>query len=125
MKIKRKGIYLADLGKNEKTSVESGVRPVLVLQNNKGNKYSPTVIIAPITSKLKKWWIPTHVILNNPSLPQKSLIMLEQIQTIEKKKLIEYKGCVSYEEMEKIERASKISLGLTGGQYGRTEYKAG
>lgn len=112
--VKRKGIYVADLGEKVDSSVEGGIRPVLVLQNDKGNAYSTTVIIAPITSKLTKHRIPTHVILKNPALERISIIMLEQIQTIDQSQLIGYMGEATVQEMERIERASRISLGMQG-----------
>ena len=125
MNIKRKGIYLADLGERIESSVECGIRPVVVLQNDKGNSNSTTVIVAPITTKLKKSHMPTHVTIKNPALERESMILLEQIQTIDQSQIFEYMGDATVKEMTEIERASKISLGLTGGQYGRTEYKAG
>lgn len=90
------------------------IRPVLVLQNDKGNEHSTTVIIAPITSKLTKHRIPTHVLLKNPALERISIIMLEQIQTIDQSQLIEYMGEATVQEMNRIERASRISLGMQG-----------
>ena len=96
------------------SSVEGGIRPVLVLQNDKGNEHSTTVIIAPITSKLTKHRIPTHVLLKNPALERISIIMLEQIQTIDQSQLIEYMGEATVQEMNRIERASRISLGMQG-----------
>ena len=92
------------------------IRPVLVLQNDKGNEHSTTVIIAPITSKLTKHRIPTHVLLKNPALERISIIMLEQIQTIDQSQLIEYMGEATVQEMNRIERASRISLGMQGGK---------
>lgn len=114
MNVKRRGIYVADLGEKVDSSVEGGIRPVLVLQNDKGNEHSTTVIIAPITSKLTKHRIPTHVLLKNPALERISIIMLEQIQTIDQSQLIEYMGEATVQEMNRIERASKISLGMQG-----------
>lgn len=114
MIVKRKGIYVADLGEKVDSSVEGGTRPVLVLQNDKGNEHSPTVIIAPITSKLTKHKLPTHVYLKNPALERESIIMLEQIQTIDRSQIIEYKGEATKQEMNRIERASRISLGMQG-----------
>ena len=112
MQIKRKGIYLADLGEREDSSVECGIRPVLVLQNNMGNKYSPTVIVAPITTKLKKHNLPTHINFTNPALERNSMVLLEQIQTVDKSRLTDYKGDATEGEMNKIERAVHISLGM-------------
>ena len=106
--------YVADLGEKVDSSVEGGIRPVLVLQNDKGNEHSTTVIIAPITSKMTKHRIPTHVLLKNPALERISIIMLEQIQTIDQSQLIEYMGEATVQEMNRIERASRISLGMQG-----------
>ena len=114
MIVKRKGIYVADLGEKVDSSVEGGIRPVLVLQNDTGNEHSPTVIIAPITSKLTKHKLPTHVYMKNPALERESIIMLEQIQTIDQSQIIEYKGEATKQEMNRIERASRISLGMQG-----------
>ena len=82
--INRGDIYYADLSPVV-GSEQGGIRPVLVLQNNKGNRFSTTVIIAPISSKLTKNPIPTHVIIRCDSLEKKSVILLEQIRTISRK----------------------------------------
>ena len=114
MNVKRKEIYVADLGEKVNSSVEGGIRPVLVLQNDKGNEHSTTVIIAPITSKLTKHRIPTHVLLKNPALERISIIMLEQIQTIDQSQLIEYMGEATVQEMNRIERGFREKENRTG-----------
>ena len=79
----RMKIYLAELGEKADSSVQGGTRPVIVLQNNAGNRSSPTVIVAPITSKLEKPHLPTHVVLGQSNLPKQSMVLLEQVMTID------------------------------------------
>lgn len=116
--IKRGDIYYADLGKGE-GSEQGGVRPVLVLQNNIGNKFSPTVIVASITSSNSKTNIPTHVRLNSLmcDLPKDSIVLLEQIRTIDKKRLKDKIGKLDYNTMNYIDKSSKISLGLIDSRF--------
>ena len=83
----RMKIYLAELGEKADSSVQGGTRPVIVLQNNAGNRSSPTVIVAPITSKLEKPHLPTHVVLGQSNLPKQSMVLLEQVMTIDQKLL--------------------------------------
>ena len=93
MKVQKNEIYYADLNPVQ-GSEQGGIRPVLIIQNDIGNKASPTVIIAAITSKGKKKGLPTHVTirLEEGSLPKESMAMLEQIRTIDKDRLIKYVG---------------------------------
>ena len=109
----RGDMYYADLGRGI-GSEQEGYRPVLILQNNTGNKYSPTVIVAAISSKVDaKAKLPTHYLLqaeNGLELP--SLVLLEQLRTIDKKRIEEYLGQVTFAEMKQIERALAISLAL-------------
>lgn len=95
-------------------SEQGGERPVVVLQNDTGNKYSPTLIIATITSRVnKKRHLPTHVLLDhNPGLKVPSIVQLEQIFTIDKRRIQRFAGQASKDEMQQIELAVKISLGL-------------
>lgn len=95
-------------------SEQGGVRPVLILQNDIGNKYSPTTIVAAITSKIKKAKLPTHVELDSSSfdLEKDSVILLEQVRTIDKRRLKEKVAHLDDETMEKIDQALQISLGL-------------
>lgn len=97
-------------------SEQGGVRPVLILQNDVGNKYSPTTIVAAITSRIKKAKLPTHVELNNAqsSLEKDSVILLEQIRTIDKRRLKEKIAHLDEEVMLQIDQALQISLGLIG-----------
>src|SRR5574344_2149706 len=108
MEIYRNEIYLANLGQCN-GSIQAEIRPVVIIQNNIGNKYSPTTIIAPITSKLEKSKIPTHVYITNNKLEKNSLILCEQIQTINKTQLLKrISKIINYETQEKINNAIKI-----------------
>lgn len=110
--IKRGEIYYADLGVPV-GSEQGGVRPVLIIQNDVGNKYSPTVIVAAITSKNKKS-IPTHIGLNafDNGLPKDSVILGEQIRTLDKKRLKEKVTELPNEKMQEFDRAMLISIGI-------------
>jgi mRNA interferase MazF len=96
-------------------SEQGGVRPVLILQNDIGNKYSPTTIVAAITSRIKKAKLPTHVELasDDVSLEKDSVILLEQVRTIDKRRLKERIAHLDEETMRKIDEALQISLGLS------------
>ena len=95
-------------------SEQGGERPVVVLQNDMGNKHSPTLIIATLTSKVdKKLNLPTHVLLDqNPGLRVPSIVQLEQIFTLDKQRMQRFVGQASSEDMDRIEAALKISLGM-------------
>lgn len=111
--IKRGDIYYADLGQTE-GSEQGGIRPVLIIQNDIGNKYSPTVIVAIITSQIKRLKLPTHVFLEKgkAGLIKDSVVMMEQIRTIDKSKLREKIGRLSYMDMININMSLIISFGL-------------
>lgn len=113
MIVKRGDIFYADLSPVV-GSEQGGVRPVLVVQNNIGNKYSPTIIISAITSQINKAKLPTHVEITAPEygLPKDSVVLLEQIRTIDKKRLRERIGRFNDEMMEIVDKCLKISLGL-------------
>lgn len=113
MRVKRGDIYYADLSPVV-GSEQGGVRPVLVIQNNIGNKYSPTVIIAAITSQINKAKLPTHVEITatNFGLPKDSVVLLEQIRTIDKKRLRERIGRFNENMMRKVDDSIETSLGL-------------
>ncbi len=113
MKVKRGDIFYADLSPVV-GSEQGGVRPVVVIQNNIGNKYSPTIIIAAITSQLNKAKLPTHVDISAPQygLPKNSVILLEQIRTIDKKRLREKIGFFDDVVMRQIDQSLKVSIGL-------------
>lgn len=106
--VKRGDIYYAALNP-VLGSEQGGTRPVLILQNEVGNKFSPTVIVAAITGRRKKQ-MPTHVSLHIPELPKDSIVLLEQLRTIDKQRLREYVAHLGNAQMEKIERAIDISL---------------
>jgi len=111
--IRRGDIFYANLNPVV-GSEQGGVRPVLIIQNNIGNKYSPTTIIAAITSKIKKAKLPTHVELSAAefNLEKDSVILLEQLRTIDKRRLKEKIAHLDDEIMSEIDRALMISLGL-------------
>lgn len=115
MNINRGDIFYADLEDNAVGSEQTGIRPVVIIQNNVGNIYSPTVIIAPITSKVKvKSKLPTHIFIKGDSkrLPKNSLILLEQIRVIDKERLRYYVGTLSSKEIQEVDKGIIISLGI-------------
>lgn len=114
MKIKRGEIYLVNLG-NAHGSEQGGTRPVLVVQNNKGNKYSSTLLVACITSKTNtKHHLPTHYIIpKEVGLKHKSIVMMEQIKVIDVNRIIKYIGKLSPKYMKILDKRIMISLGLT------------
>lgn len=114
MEIVRGEIYYADLSPVV-GSEQGGVRPVLIVQNDIGNKYSPTIIVAAITSQLTKAKLPTHIELSkeNCNLVKDSVVLLEQLRTLDKRRLKE-RICVLDElVMKKVDVAIMISLALT------------
>ncbi len=114
MNIKRGDIFYADLSPVI-GSEQGGIRPVLIVQNDIGNKFSPTVIAAAITSQTTKNKLPTHIdlIADSSGLSKDSVVLLEQIRTIDKKRLKEKMGCLSDISMGKVDEALSISFGLT------------
>lgn len=111
--IKRGELYYADLSPVV-GSEQGGVRPILIVQNDTGNKYSPTVIAAAVTSKMNKAKLPTHIELNanEYGLVRNSVVLLEQIRTLDKRRLKERIGEVSPVVMKKVNAALLISLGF-------------
>lgn len=111
--VKRGDIYYADLSPVV-GSEQGGVRPVVIVQNDLGNKHSPTVIAAAITSKTGKNKLPTHieVLADQHGLSRNSVILLEQVRTIDKKRLKEKMGHLEDEVMERVNAAITVSLGL-------------
>ncbi len=111
--IKRGELYYADLSPVV-GSEQGGVRPVLVVQNDIGNKYSPTVIAAAVTSKLTKAKLPTHIELDavGYGLLKDSVVLLEQIRTLDKRRLKERIGELPKATMDKVDIALSISLGV-------------
>lgn len=106
-------MYYADLSPVV-GSEQGGIRPVLVIQNNVGNKYSPTVIIAAITSQINKAKLPTHMELSAKEygLTKDSVVLLEQIRTIDKKRLKEKIGHLDDEIMAQVDEALGVSFGI-------------
>ena len=109
--IKRGEIYYADLF-DTVGSEESGIRPVLILQNDIGNRPSSTTIIAPITSRRQYSTQPTHVNIDTDGLAKKSTVMLEQIRAIDKSRLDEYIGRLDKKTMGLVDKAIIISFGI-------------
>jgi len=113
VQVKRGDIYYADLSPVV-GSEQGGIRPVLIVQNDVGNKYSPTVIAAAVTSQLNKSKLPTHIELDavKYGLPKNSVILTEQIRTIDKKRLKEKIGHIDEELMNMVNDALFVSFGL-------------
>ena len=113
MDVTRGDVYYADLNPVV-GSEQGGVRPVLVIQNNIGNKYSPTVIVAAITSKIEKAKLPTHVEIpaDRSNLNRDSVVLLEQIRTIDKKRLKRRVTHLNDNILKRVDEAVEISLGL-------------
>lgn len=113
MTIKRGDIFYADLSPVV-GSEQGGVRPVLIVQNDVGNRYSPTVIAAAITSQRDKTKLPTHIQVSaeNCGLSKDSIVLLEQVRTIDKRRLKEHLGSLDGECMDQIDQAISVSLGL-------------
>ena len=110
--MKRGEIYRADLDPVI-GSEQGGIRPVLIIQNDRGNQYSPTVIVAAITAQMKKTYLPTHVPIQpgESGLKKTSVILLEQVRTLEKTRLMKYLGRAEKQVMEQVDRALGVSLG--------------
>ena len=121
MDVKRGDIFYADLSPVV-GSEQGGVRPVLIVQNDVGNKYSPTVIAAAITSQETKNSLPTHISLasGGSGLEKDSVVLLEQVRTIDKKRLKEKRGFADKNSMEQIDHALSVSFGLP--IYGSSTY---
>ncbi len=116
MTVKRGDIFYADLSPVV-GSEQGGVRPVLIVQNDVGNKFSPTVIAAAITSQKEKTKLPTHIEVSSQScgLARDSVVLLEQIRTIDKQRLKEKMGSLDSNSMDRVDSALSISFGLQGG----------
>lgn len=115
LSVKRGDIFYADLSPVV-GSEQGGVRPVLIIQNDTGNKHSPTVIAAAITSQTSKAKLPTHIELsaNQYGLPKNSLVLLEQIRTLDKRRLREKMGRLDEALMDRVDTAIAVSFGLHG-----------
>ncbi|MBE6782001.1 MAG: type II toxin-antitoxin system PemK/MazF family toxin [Ruminococcaceae bacterium] len=114
MTVKRGDIYYADLSPVI-GSEQGGVRPVLIIQNDIGNKYSPTVIAAAITSQKDKTKLPTHIQVNASGcgLAKDSIVLLEQVRTIDKQRLKEKMGTLDVSSMDRVNKALTVSFGLS------------
>lgn len=112
-KVKRGEIYLYDFGNNE-GSIQNGIRPVLVVQCDEGNQASTTTVIAALTTAIKKQFLPSHIVLGKKfGLREPSMVMLEQLKTINQKELVDYIGTVDSEYLlRKINNGLKTALGL-------------
>lgn len=115
MTVKRGDIYYADLSPVI-GSEQGGIRPVLIVQNDVGNKFSPTVIAAAITSQRDKTDLPTHIKVDADGcgLSKDSIVLLEQVRTIDKQRLKEKMGSLGVGSMNKIDKALSVSFGLGG-----------
>lgn len=111
IRIKRGEIYYADLSPVI-GSEQGGIRPVMILQNDTGNYYSPTTIVASITGRTGKNDIPTHTKVTCVGLPRTSIILLEQLRTIDKFRIKKYVGCADERVMHEVDMALAISLGM-------------
>lgn len=110
--IRRGDLFYADLNPVV-GSEQGGIRPVLIIQNNVGNHFSPTIVAAAITSRKAKNSLPTHILLENvPGLAPTSLLLLEQLRTIDRKRLRGYIGRISKEKMLEVDAALAISIGI-------------
>jgi len=118
MPVKRGEIYYADLSPVV-GSEQGGIRPVLIVQNDVGNKHSPTVIAAAITSQREKTHLPTHIEVQAEKcgLAKDSIVLREQIRTIDKKRLREHMGRLDENQMSQVDEAIAVSFGL---HYNRT-----
>jgi len=111
-KVRRGDVWLADLGLTL-GSEQGGVRPAVVIQNDIGNRYSPTVIVAAVTGRAKKY-LPTHAVLvkGGYRLPRSSTVLLEQIRTIDRARLLKYLGRLDNNDMTRTDQALTVSVGL-------------
>ena len=111
--VRRGEIYYADLSPVV-DSEQGGMRPVLIVQNDVGNRYSPTVIAAAITSQQNKARLPTHIEIEARTygLSKNSVVLLEQVRTLDKRRLRERMGCLDEKVMQRVDGAIAISLGL-------------
>ncbi len=114
MTVKRGDIYYADLSPVI-GSEQGGIRPVLIIQNDIGNKYSPTVIAAAITSQKDKTRLPTHIQVNATGcgLAKDSIVLLEQVRTLDKQRLKEKMGTLDLISMDRVNKALTVSFGLS------------
>ena len=108
---KRGEIYMADLGEDRVGSVQRGVRPVIIVQNDVGNQAGPTLIVVPLTTQIKKEWMPVHVVLpERVGLPEISMALCEQIVTIEKSQIVSFLTTLDDRSLADVQFALMISL---------------
>ncbi|MCL1952849.1 MAG: type II toxin-antitoxin system PemK/MazF family toxin [Oscillospiraceae bacterium] len=119
MTVKRGDIFYADLSPVV-GSEQGGIRPVLIVQNDVGNKFSPTVIAAAITSQKYKTDLPTHIKVDadGSGLARDSIVLLEQVRTLDKRRLKERMGNLEARDMQRVDRALSVSLGIAGTSMG-------
>lgn len=108
---RRGQVYYGDLGKTM-GSEQGGIRPVVIIQNDIGNRYSPTLIVAAITSQVNKAKLPTHEEIKNGILRDGSMVLLEQIRTLDKRRIKDYLCTLTEDEMTRVDDALMTSLGL-------------
>ncbi len=120
VQVKRGDVFFADLNPT-KGSEQGGTRPVLVIQNDIGNKYSATVVVAAITGKENKKSLPTHIRIETEFLPKFSFVLLEQIRTIDKSRIKKYIGSLDKNMMQEIDKALYTSVGLS--ERGSNDYE--
>lgn len=111
MMIRRGDVYYADLSPVV-GSEQGGTRPVVIVQNDKGNRYSRTVIVAPVSKKMSKPPIPTHVIFSASQLSHVSMILCEQLRTIDKSRLLQWICTLDEKTLDKVGKAIRISLSV-------------
>lgn len=118
MSIKKGDLYFADLSPVT-GSEQGGVRPVLVVQNDVGNKFSPTIIVAAITSRRNKADLPTHVEIeaDGNGLSKNSVVLLEQLRTIDKRRLRERIGTIDKTRLPEVDEALSVSLGIENNSF--------
>lgn len=109
MEVERGQIYYADL-RPVVGSEQGGIRPVLIIQNNVGNRYSNTVIAATLTGNPKREELPTHVMIQGPS--KLSMVQCEQLRTLDKRRLLNYVGRLEENTMKEIDKALRVSIGI-------------
>ena len=121
-KIRRGDVYYADL-RPVVGSEQGGIRPVVILQNNTGNQFSPTTIAAAVTSRGEKHQLPTHIWIGGQfhGLHKDSMILLEQVRTLDRKRLRDYIGCLDKKTLQAVDRGLTVSLGFKQNRQEETE----
>lgn len=122
MRVYRGEVYLVDFGIGY-GSEQGGVRPAVIVQNNIGNKYSPTTIVVPVTSRQTKAHIPTHVRVKSACLTKRSLALTEQVVTIDKRRIIRKMGNIKLKSLFKIGTALMIGMGLNNNTFKKGSHK--